>query len=128
MENWEQAESAMRSRRRMEKEISTGERYAISLRGDLLDQLIATSFGTVDLEIPLFGLYGACSTMGEALSLGAMCVNAGYADRVLALVSSHYATAEKQFRFPLGYGNQQSPERHLDRRPGAGRWCWRAVK
>ena len=78
------------------------------MRGDLLGQLIATSFGTVDLEIPLFGLYGACSTMGEALGLGAMCVNAGYADRVLALVSSHYATAEKQFRFPLGYGNQRA--------------------
>ena len=76
--------------------------------GDLLGQLIATSFGTVDLEIPLFGLYGACSTMGEALGLGAMCVNAGYADRVLTLASSHYATAEKQFRFPLGYGNQRA--------------------
>lgn len=75
--------------------------------GDLLGQLIATSFGTVDLEIPLFGLYGACSTMGEALSLGAMCVDAGHADKVMAVASSHYATAEKQFRFPLGYGNQR---------------------
>ena len=46
--------------------------------------------------------------MGEALGLGAMCVNAGYADRVLTLASSHYATAEKQFRFPLGYGNQRA--------------------
>ena len=53
--------------------------------GDLLGQLIATSFGTVDLEIPLFGLYGACSTMGEAMSLGAMMVNAGYADHVLSM-------------------------------------------
>lgn len=75
--------------------------------GDLLGQLIATSFGTVDLEIPLFGLYGACSTMGEAMGLAAMCVDAGYADQVMALASSHYATAEKQFRFPLGYGNQR---------------------
>ena len=77
--------------------------------GDLLGQLIATSFGTVDLEIPLFGLYGACSTMGEALGLGAMAVNAGYADQVMSMASSHFATAEKQFRFPLAYGNQRPP-------------------
>ncbi len=75
--------------------------------GDLLGQLIATSFGTKDLGLPLFGLYGACSTMGEALSLGAMTVHAGYADKVIALASSHFATAEKQFRFPLAYGNQR---------------------
>ena len=60
-----------------------------------------------DLEIPLFGLYGACSTIGEALSLSAMTVAAGYGERVLAVASSHFATAEKQFRFPLAYGNQR---------------------
>jgi len=109
-DNWEQAESAMQKQAAdlaLEKcDIHRRDvRYLFA--GDLLGQLIATSFGTVDLEIPLFGLYGACSTMGEALSLGAMCVDAGHADRVLALASSHYATAEKQFRFPLGYGNQR---------------------
>ena len=57
--------------------------------------------------MPLFGLYGACSTMGESLSLAAMCVNAGFADNVAAIVSSHFASAEKQFRFPLLYGNQR---------------------
>ena len=61
----------------------------------------------MNYEIPLFGLYGACSTCGEALSLGAMCVAAGYADRVLALTSSHFASAEKQFRFPVEYANQR---------------------
>ena len=55
----------------------------------------------------MFGLYGACSTMGEALSLGAMCVNAGYAQNVIAIASSHFASAEKQFRYPLEYGNQR---------------------
>ena len=75
--------------------------------GDLLGQLIATSFGLMKYEIPMFGLYGACSTMGEALSLGAMCVNAGYAENVIALASSHFASAEKQFRYPLEYGNQR---------------------
>lgn len=57
--------------------------------------------------MPLFGLYGACSTCGEALSLGAMCVAAGYADYVVAMTSSHFASAEKQFRFPLEYANQR---------------------
>jgi len=111
MENWEQAESAMQKQAAdlaLEKENIHRREVRYLFAGDLLGQLIATSFGTVDLEIPLFGLYGACSTMGEALGLGAMCVNAGYADRVLALASSHYATAEKQFRFPLGYGNQRA--------------------
>ena len=50
--------------------------------------------------MPLFGLYGACSTMGESLSLAAMCVNAGFAENVAAIASSHFASAEKQFRFP----------------------------
>lgn len=111
MDNWEQAESAMQ-KQAADLALEKGNIHRREVRylfaGDLLGQLIATSFGTVDLEIPLFGLYGACSTMGEALGLGAMCVNAGYADRVLALASSHYATAEKQFRFPLGYGNQRA--------------------
>uniref|UniRef100_UPI00307913A0 stage V sporulation protein AD n=1 Tax=Enterocloster clostridioformis TaxID=1531 RepID=UPI00307913A0 len=110
MDNWEQAESTMQKKTAdlvIEKGgIRKGDlRYLFA--GDLLGQLIATSFGTVDLEIPLFGLYGACSTMGEALGLGAMAVNAGYADQVMSMASSHFATAEKQFRFPLAYGNQR---------------------
>ncbi|MCD8082340.1 MAG: stage V sporulation protein AD [Clostridiales bacterium] len=110
-ENWEQAESAMQ-KQTADLALEKGHIHRRDVRylfaGDLLGQLIATSFGTVDLEIPLFGLYGACSTMGEALSLGAMCVDGGHADLVLAMASSHYATAEKQFRFPLAYGNQRS--------------------
>ena len=69
--------------------------------GDLLAQLIATSFGSMDLEFPMFGLYGACSTMGEGLQLGSMTVAGDFADRVLVTASSHFASAEKQFRFPL---------------------------
>lgn len=75
--------------------------------GDLLGQLIATSFGLKTLDIPLFGLYGACSTMGEALSLGSMCICGGCAEHVLCMTSSHFASAEKSFRFPLGYGSQR---------------------
>ncbi len=80
-------------------------RYVFS--GDLLGQLIATTFGLKDLGVPLFGLYGACSTAGEALSLAAIMISAGYAEHTLAVASSHFASAEKQFRFPLEYGNQR---------------------
>lgn len=86
-------------------------RYIVA--GDLLGQLMASSFGLMTLDIPLFGVYGACSTMGESLGIAAMLVEGGFADHVLALTSSHFASAEKQFRFPLGYGNQ---------RPKAATW------
>lgn len=75
--------------------------------GDLLAQTIASSFGIAEMGIPFYGLYGACSTMGESLSLGAMSVAAGYGEYVLCATSSHFATAEKEFRYPLGYGNQR---------------------
>lgn len=82
-------------------------RYLIG--GDLLGQLISTSFGVTDLEIPLLGVFGACSTMGEAMIIGSTLVDGDYADKTIAITSSHFASAEKQFRFPLGYGNQRAP-------------------
>lgn len=109
-ENWEEAESALQKEAAdlvIERAGLVRSEVRYLFAGDLLGQLIATSFGTVDLELPLFGLYGACSTIGEALCLGAMTVEAGYADYVMALSSSHFASAEKQFRFPLEYGNQR---------------------
>lgn len=75
--------------------------------GDLLGQSIATSFGLSSYNIPLFGVYGACSTCGESMSLAAMTVAAGYADYAGCVTSSHFASAEKEFRFPLEYGNQR---------------------
>ena len=84
---------------------NTDIRYLIG--GDLLGQLIATSFGIAELKIPMLGIYGACSTMGEAMTIGSIMVDGGFADRVLAITSSHFAGAEKQFRFPLDYGNQR---------------------
>lgn len=80
-------------------------RYAFA--GDLLEQNTATSYGLKELELPLFGLFGACSTVGEALSLASITVSGGFAENVLALASSHIGSAEKQFRFPLEYGNQR---------------------
>ena len=75
--------------------------------GDLLNQCVGSSFGLRDFNIPYFGQYGACSTMGEALSLGSVMISAGYAKNVITLASSHFASAEKTFRFPLEYGNQR---------------------
>ena len=109
-ETWEQAESALQKEAAdlaIERAGLVRSEVRYLFAGDLLSQLIATSFGTVDLEVPVFGLYGACSTIGEALCLGAMTVEAGYADYVMAMSSSHFASAEKQFRFPLEYGNQR---------------------
>lgn len=75
--------------------------------GDLLRQGTATSYGLEELSIPLFGLFGACSTSGEALALASMAVAAGYGDYMLAVTSSHFGSAEKEFRFPLSYANQR---------------------
>ena len=75
--------------------------------GDLLGQSIATSFGLMSYNIPLLGVYGACSTCGESISLGAMAVSGGFAENVICVTSSHFASAEKEFRFPLAYGNQR---------------------
>lgn len=80
-------------------------RYIVA--GDLLGQLIATSFGIMNLNIPMFGVYGACSTMGESMAIGSMLVEGGFAEYIVAMTSSHFASAEKQFRFPLAYGNQR---------------------
>ena len=109
-DNWEQAESTLQKEAlalAMGKGKLKPEDIRYLFAGDLLGQNIATSFGLMDYEIPLFGLYGACSTAGESLSLAAMCVGAGYAKTVAALTSSHCASAEKQFRFPLEYANQR---------------------
>jgi stage V sporulation protein AD len=108
--SWEDAESRLMKRaaeKAIEKSGLTNQDIRFLIGGDLLGQLIATSFGIISLEIPMFGVYGACSTMGESMALGAILVDGGYADKVLAVTSSHFAGAEKQFRFPLAYGNQR---------------------
>lgn len=79
------------------------------LSGDLLNQCICSSFSLRNTNIPHLGLYGACSTMAESLLMAAMTVGGGYADRVIAMTSSHFASSERQYRFPLGYGGQRTP-------------------
>ena len=76
--------------------------------GDLLNQCISSTFGLRELNIPFFGVFGACSTFVESLSLGAMAVES-FAQNVLCATSSHFCSAEKQFRFPLELGNQRPP-------------------
>ncbi|MCI5918799.1 MAG: stage V sporulation protein AD [Roseburia sp.] len=109
-DTWEEAESTLQKEAvalTLGKAEQTSEDIRYLFAGDLLGQNIATSFGLQDYSVPLFGLYGACSTCGESLSLAAMTVAAGYADQVIAVTSSHFASAEKQFRFPLEYANQR---------------------
>ncbi|MCK4260562.1 MAG: stage V sporulation protein AD [Halanaerobiales bacterium] len=79
------------------------------LAGDLLNQIVTANFCARDLEIPYIGLYGACSTIIEALSLGCMIIDGGFAQNILAFTSSHYQTAERQYRMPTEYGSQYPP-------------------
>ena len=76
--------------------------------GDLLNQIITSSYAARQLNIPFFGLYGACSTMTESLSLGAMIIDGQFADKVVCATTSHFSSAERQFRFPLEYGSQRT--------------------
>ena len=107
---WESAESTMQKEAAtlaIGKAGLTPRDIRMVFAGDLLAQTIASSFGIAEMGIPFYGLYGACSTMGESLSLGAIAVSAGYGAHILCATSSHFATAEKEFRFPLGYGSQR---------------------
>lgn len=79
------------------------------LGGDLLNQIITANFAARSLGIPFYGLFGACSTLTESMSIGSILVDGGYADDVLCVVSSHFCTAERQFRFPLEMGTQRPP-------------------
>ncbi|MCI7735984.1 MAG: stage V sporulation protein AD [Clostridiales bacterium] len=79
------------------------------LSGDLLNQIISAGYAARNLQIPFYGLYGACSTMSESLSLGGMLADGGYADRLIAATCSHFCTAERQYRAPLELGNQRTP-------------------
>lgn len=77
--------------------------------GDLLNQCTASSFAHRDSNTAYVGLYGACSTFAEGLALSAMFLSAGYAKYTATSVSSHFCTAERQYRYPLNYGGQRTP-------------------
>ena len=114
-QNWEEAESSLQKEAvttAIGKADLKPENIRYLLAGDLLGQSIASSYGLLEFGIPLFGVYGACSTCGESLSLGTMLVAGGFADHVACVTSSHFASAEKEFRFPLGYANQRPLSSH----------------
>lgn len=111
-ESYEQAEHAIFQEacsRCIEKAGLKPKDVQTMLGGDLLNQIMAASLSARELSIPFLGLYGACSTMAESLLLGAILTDGGYASPVLCAAGSHYCTAERQYRFPLEYGNQRTP-------------------
>ena len=110
--SYEQAEHAMFQEaclRCLKKANHAPDQVQALLGGDLLNQIMAASLAARDLAIPFLGLYGACSTMAESLILGAVLTDGAYASPVLCAAGSHYCTAERQYRFPLEYGNQRTP-------------------
>lgn len=109
---WEQAES-----RFQQEAVSLAVRKAglvkedldVILSGDLINQCIGSTYGLRELDVPFLGIYGACSTMAEGLLLASVLVESGCAKRAAAVTSSHFSTAERQFRAPLSYGGQRTP-------------------
>ena len=109
---WEKAERKMLKESiliAMKKAGKTEEQIDAILSGDLLNQLMSASFCARDFQIPFLGMYGACSTMAESIIMSCVLVDGGYAENVVAAASSHYCTAERQFRMPLEHGNQRPP-------------------
>ncbi len=109
---WEQAEKQMQKlalQTLLKKSELQNEHIGMIFSGDLLNQCIGSSFTLRNTGLPHLGLYGACSTMAEGLLLASMAVGGGYSDRVIAMTSSHFASSERQYRFPLGYGGQRTP-------------------
>lgn len=112
MDTWEKAESEMQ-RRALTLALANagmgGKSPDAVFAGDLMNQCTSSAYGLMDFQAPYFGLYGACSTFAESLMLSALMVNAGYFNVCAAVTSSHFCTAERQFRFPLEYGGQRTP-------------------
>ena len=109
-QTWEEAESKLQREalnRTLEKAGVKAEELSCLIAGDLLSQTMASTFGNASVGAPFLGTYGACSTCGEALSLGAMMIAGGFAGKVACVTSSHFGSAEKEFRYPLEYGNQR---------------------
>lgn len=93
----------------MKKAGLTNDQVDVLLGGDLLNQIMSASIAARELHIPFLGLYGACSTMAESLLIGSLLVDAGHVHTALCAASSHFCTAERQYRFPLEYGCQRTP-------------------
>ena len=109
---WEQAEKHMQQlilKKLINKAGLSDSDIGLVFSGDLLNQSSGSSFSLRNTNIPHLGLYGACSTMAESLLMASMAVGGRFSDRVVAMTSSHFASSERQYRFPLGYGGQRTP-------------------
>ena len=110
--SWEKSESEMQ-KQALTTALSRAGKSVSELdflfAGDLLNQCISSSFTLRNYGIPHLGLYGACSTMAESLLIGSMIISGRFNDNVVAMTSSHFASSERQYRFPLGYGGQRTP-------------------
>lgn len=109
---WEKAESRLQKEslnRALDKAGFSPSQVDMVFSGDLLNQNIASTFGLREAGVPLLGQFGACSTMAQTLALASILVDSGAADVAAAVTSSHFCTAERQFRYPLEYGSQRTP-------------------
>ncbi len=109
---WEQAETAFQEKAlafALDRAGLTADRLDLLLAGDLLNQCIASAYHARAAGVPFLGLYGACSTMAESLALGALLLDGGFGERAAAMTSSHFCSAERQYRNPLEYGGQKPP-------------------
>jgi len=113
MKSWELAEGEMVRRaaeHTLKKAKMTADQARIFISGDLNNQIIASSFAARSLQIPFLGQYGACSTFVQSMLLGSALIDGGFVENALCCASSHFCTAERQFRFPLELGNQRPPQ------------------
>lgn len=111
-ESWEKAEALLQKEAvtlAMKKARLAPDDIDLIFAGDLLNQCISSTFGLMDFGIPFLGQYGACSTMAQTLLMAALSVESGAAERAAAVTSSHFCSAERQFRTPLEYGSQRTP-------------------
>ncbi|MEG1720572.1 MAG: stage V sporulation protein AD [Pseudoflavonifractor sp.] len=110
--SWEKAESAMQRlalATALKKARLAAEDLDYVFAGDLLNQCIGTGFALRGQNIPFYGIYGACSNMAEGMSLAAMLLDGGFGTHAAAVTSSHFCSAERQYRTPLEYGGQRTP-------------------
>ena len=113
MKTWELAEGEMVRRaveQTAQKSGRSPEEIQLMIAGDLNNQIIASSFAARETKIPFMGQYGACTTFVQALLLGSALISGGFAENAVCCASSHFCTAERQFRFPLELGNQRPPQ------------------
>lgn len=111
-ETWEKAESKLQKdavNMALKRGDTTPQEVDLLFSGDLLNQCVGSSFGLRELDIPFLGIYGACSTMAEGLAISSLLLDGGGMSKVMAVTSSHFCSAERQFRFPLEYGGQRTP-------------------